>query len=78
MAKLPSYLPMRVSFLDLSEQYSALSEPICEAMDEVLANHRFILGPKVSGNFTHKAQRYVVDAIADFYGSQLANQAKGT
>jgi hypothetical protein len=74
MAKLPSYLPMRVPLLDFSEQYSALSE----AMDEVLANHRFILGPKVSGNCTHKAQRYVVDAIADFYGSQLANQAKGT
>jgi len=47
MAKLPSYLPMRVPLLDLSEQYSALSEPIREAMDDVLASHRFILGPKV-------------------------------
>jgi dTDP-4-amino-4,6-dideoxygalactose transaminase len=46
MAKLPSYLPMRVPLLDLGEQYRALSEPIREAIDEVLASHRFILGPK--------------------------------
>ncbi len=47
MAKLPSYLAMRVPLLDLSEQYRALNEPIREAIDEVLASHRFILGPKV-------------------------------
>lgn len=47
MAKLPSYLVMRVPLLDLGEQYRALSEPIREAIDEVLASHRFILGPKV-------------------------------
>src|SRR6266853_5507152 len=47
MAKLPSYLAMRVPLLDLGEQYRALSEPIREAIDEVLASHRFILGPKV-------------------------------
>jgi len=38
---------MRVPLLDLSEQYRALNEPIREAIDEVLASHRFILGPKV-------------------------------
>jgi dTDP-4-amino-4,6-dideoxygalactose transaminase len=47
MAKLPSYLAMRVPLLDLGEQYRALNEPIREAIDEVLASHRFILGPKV-------------------------------
>ena len=47
MAKLPSYLAMRVPLLDLGEQYRALNEPIGEAIDEVLASHRFILGPKV-------------------------------
>jgi dTDP-4-amino-4,6-dideoxygalactose transaminase len=47
MVKLPSYLAMRVPLLDLGEQYRALSEPIREAIDEVLASHRFILGPKV-------------------------------
>jgi len=41
------YLAMRVPLLDLAEQYRALSEPIREAIDEVLGNHRFILGPKV-------------------------------
>ncbi|PYJ28390.1 MAG: transcriptional regulator [Verrucomicrobia bacterium] len=38
---------MRVPLLDLGEQYRALSEPIREAIEEVLASHRFILGPKV-------------------------------
>jgi dTDP-4-amino-4,6-dideoxygalactose transaminase len=38
---------MRVPLLDLGEQYCALSKPIREAIDEVLASHRFILGPKV-------------------------------
>lgn len=47
MPKLPSYLAMRVPLLDLGEQYRALSEPIREAIDDVLASHRFILGPKV-------------------------------
>jgi dTDP-4-amino-4,6-dideoxygalactose transaminase len=47
MAKLPSYLAMRVPLLDLSEQYCALADPIREAINEVLASHRFILGPKV-------------------------------
>jgi dTDP-4-amino-4,6-dideoxygalactose transaminase len=37
---------MRVPLLDLSAQYRALAEPIREAIDDVMANHRFILGPK--------------------------------
>jgi dTDP-4-amino-4,6-dideoxygalactose transaminase len=48
MAKLPSYLAMRVPLLDLSEQYRALAGPIREAINEVLASQRFILGPKVA------------------------------
>jgi dTDP-4-amino-4,6-dideoxygalactose transaminase len=47
MAKLPSYLAMRVPLLDLGEQYRALAQPIREAIDEVLVSHRFILGPKM-------------------------------
>jgi dTDP-4-amino-4,6-dideoxygalactose transaminase len=47
MVKLPSYLAMRVPLLDLGEQYRALSEPIREAIDDVLSSHRFILGPKL-------------------------------
>jgi dTDP-4-amino-4,6-dideoxygalactose transaminase len=47
MAKLPSYLAMRVPLLDLSEQYRALGVSIRGAIDEVLASGRFILGPKV-------------------------------
>ena len=47
MAKLPSYVAMRVPLLDLGEQYRALSKPIREAINDVLASHRFILGPKV-------------------------------
>ena len=38
---------MRVPLLDLSEQYRALADPIREAINEVLASHRFILGQKV-------------------------------
>jgi dTDP-4-amino-4,6-dideoxygalactose transaminase len=38
---------MRVPLLDLSEQYRILAEPIREAIDGVLASHRFILGPRV-------------------------------
>jgi dTDP-4-amino-4,6-dideoxygalactose transaminase len=38
---------MRVPLLDLSEQYRTLSGPIREAIDAVLASHRFILGPQV-------------------------------
>jgi dTDP-4-amino-4,6-dideoxygalactose transaminase len=37
---------MRVSLLDLSEQYRALAEPIREAIHDVLTSNRFILGPK--------------------------------
>jgi dTDP-4-amino-4,6-dideoxygalactose transaminase len=47
MAKLPSYLAMRVPLLDLSEQYGALGDSIREAINDVLASGRFILGPKV-------------------------------
>jgi dTDP-4-amino-4,6-dideoxygalactose transaminase len=47
MAKLPSYLAMRVPLLDLSQQYLALGDSIREAIDDVLASGRFILGPKV-------------------------------
>ena len=39
---------MRIPLLDLSDQYRLLAEPIREAIDEVLANQRFILGPKVT------------------------------
>jgi dTDP-4-amino-4,6-dideoxygalactose transaminase len=38
---------MRVPLLDLSEQYRALADSIREAINDVLASHRFILGPKV-------------------------------
>jgi len=47
MAKLPSYLAMRVPLLDLSEQYRALGGSIREAINDVLGSGRFILGPKV-------------------------------
>jgi dTDP-4-amino-4,6-dideoxygalactose transaminase len=47
MAKLPSYLAMRVPLLDLSEQYRALGHSIREAINDVLGSGRFILGPKV-------------------------------
>jgi dTDP-4-amino-4,6-dideoxygalactose transaminase len=39
---------MRVPFLDLSEQYRALAEPIRAQLDEVLNQQSFILGPKVA------------------------------
>ncbi len=39
---------MRVPLLDLSEQYRALAGPIGEAINDVLASHHFILGPKVA------------------------------
>ena len=38
---------MRVPLLDLSEQYRALAGPIRQAIDDVMASQRFILGPKV-------------------------------
>ncbi len=38
---------MRVPLLDLSEQHRTLAEPFRKAIDDVLASHRFILGPKV-------------------------------
>src|SRR5438477_606497 len=47
MAKLPSYLAMRVPLLDLSEQHRALGDSTREAINAVLASGRFILGPKV-------------------------------
>src|SRR5436305_15050147 len=47
MAKLPSYLAMRVPLLNLSEQYRALGDSIREATKDVLASCCFILGPKV-------------------------------
>lgn len=47
MAKLPSYLAMRVPLLDLSEQYRALGDSVREAINDVLTSNRFILGPKV-------------------------------
>jgi len=39
--------PMRVPLLYLSEQYRLLAEPLRAQIDEVLASHSFILGPKV-------------------------------
>jgi dTDP-4-amino-4,6-dideoxygalactose transaminase len=48
MAKLPSYLAMHVPLLDLGEQYRALGDSIPEAINDVLAGGRFILGPKVA------------------------------
>jgi dTDP-4-amino-4,6-dideoxygalactose transaminase len=47
MAKLPSYLAMRVPLLDLTEQYRVLGDSIREAINQVLASGRFILGPQV-------------------------------
>ena len=38
---------MRVPLLDLSEQYRALDDSIREAINDVLARGRFILGAKV-------------------------------
>jgi dTDP-4-amino-4,6-dideoxygalactose transaminase len=49
MAKLPSYLAMRVPLLDLSEEYRVLGDSIREAINDVLASGRFILGPRVEG-----------------------------
>jgi dTDP-4-amino-4,6-dideoxygalactose transaminase len=47
MAKLPSYLAMRVPLLDLSEQYRVVGAPIRQVIGDVLASGGFILGPKV-------------------------------
>ncbi|HSP44613.1 MAG TPA: aminotransferase class I/II-fold pyridoxal phosphate-dependent enzyme, partial [Chthoniobacterales bacterium] len=38
---------MRVPLLDLSQQYTALAEPIRVQIEEVLSTQNFILGPKV-------------------------------
>ncbi|MBO0695519.1 MAG: DegT/DnrJ/EryC1/StrS family aminotransferase, partial [Verrucomicrobia bacterium] len=38
---------MRVPLLDLSEQYRVLGDSIREAINNVLASGRFILGPNV-------------------------------
>lgn len=38
---------MRVPLLDLSQQYTALAEPIRAQVEEVLSTQNFILGPKV-------------------------------
>jgi len=47
MTKLPSYVAMRVPLIDLSEQYRVMGDPIRDAINDVLASGRFILGPKV-------------------------------
>src|SRR5205809_4445951 len=47
MAKLPSYLAMRVPLLDLNDQYCALGTYTRDAINDVLESGRFILGPKV-------------------------------
>ena len=39
---------MRVPLLDLSQQYTALADPIRAEIEEVLATQNFILGPKVA------------------------------
>src|SRR5690242_16233945 len=49
---------MRVRLLDLSGQYSALSEKIRAATDEVLSSQRFILGPKLT-EFEAAAAEYL-------------------
>jgi dTDP-4-amino-4,6-dideoxygalactose transaminase len=54
---------MRVPLLDLSQQYTALKEPIRAAIDEVLAAQNFILGPKVQA---------LEKAIADYCRSPHA------
>src|SRR6476620_1223532 len=54
---------MHAPLLDLSEQYSALAEPIRAEIDEVLAKQNFILGPKVEA---------FEKAIADYCGSPHA------
>jgi dTDP-4-amino-4,6-dideoxygalactose transaminase len=51
---------MRVSMLDLREQYRALAEPIQAAIDAVLKSQRFILGSQVEG--FEKAIRAYCDA----------------
>ena len=38
---------MRVSLLDLSEQYQTLADPIRAELDQVLSTQNFILGPKL-------------------------------
>jgi dTDP-4-amino-4,6-dideoxygalactose transaminase len=48
MSKLQRYFPMHVPLLDLGEQYRALGDSIREAINDVLASGRFILGPKVA------------------------------
>ena len=48
---------MRVRFLDLGEQYRALSGEIRAAIDEVLSSQRFILGPKLA-EFEKAAAEY--------------------
>jgi dTDP-4-amino-4,6-dideoxygalactose transaminase len=54
---------MRVPLLDLSEQYRALAGPIRAQLDEVLARHSFILGPKVTA---------FEEAIRDYCGAPNA------
>jgi dTDP-4-amino-4,6-dideoxygalactose transaminase len=52
-----------IPLLDLSDQYRLLAEPIREAIDEVLASQRFILGPKV---------KEFEEAVAEYCGSPHA------
>jgi len=54
---------MRVPLLDLSEQYRLLAEPIRAALDEIIGNQQFILGPK--GEALEKA-------ISEYCGSPNA------
>ena len=54
---------MRVPLLDLSQQYSALAEPIRAQVEEVLSTQNFILGPKVEA---------FEKAVADYCGAPHA------
>ena len=61
--KLSYFCAVGIPLLDLSDQYRLLAEPIREAIDEVLASQRFILGAKV---------KEFEEAIAKYCGSPHA------